>query len=87
MAIHRPGTGSMSGVLDIGDHPPAARPPPHLVSLISRLLGGLLGQPQRRELADGLLFPAQAVLTGCDGENRPLALKVSVRAERPAQCE
>ena len=32
-------------------------------SLISRLLSSLLGQPQRRELADGLLFPAQAVLT------------------------
>jgi hypothetical protein len=25
-----------------------------------------LGQPQRRELADGLLFPAQAVLTRFD---------------------
>jgi hypothetical protein len=30
-------------------------------SLISRLLSSLLGQPQRRELAEGLLFPAQAV--------------------------
>ena len=51
-------------------------------SLISRLLSSLLGQPQCRELADGLLFPAQAVLTRLDGEDRPLAVFAEVGRPR-----
>jgi hypothetical protein len=47
-------------------------------SLISRLLSSLLGQPQRRELADGLPSSAQAVLTRFDGLDRPLAVFAEV---------
>ena len=51
-------------------------------SLISHLLSSLLGQPQRRERADGLLFPAQAVLTRFDDEDRPLAVFAEVGRPR-----
>jgi hypothetical protein len=44
------------------------------MSLIGRLLCSLLGQPQRREPPDGLLFTTHAVITQFDGENRPLAV-------------
>ena len=51
-------------------------------SLISRLLSSLLGEPQCGELADGLLFPAQAVLTPLDDEDRPLAVFAEVGRPR-----
>jgi hypothetical protein len=44
--------------------------------------GAIVGQPQRRELADGLLFPAQAVLTRFDDEDRPLAVFAEVGRPR-----
>src|SRR6478672_10609908 len=48
------------------------------VSLIRRRLSGLLGQPQCREVAEGLLVSVQAVLTRYDGLNRPLAVGAEV---------
>jgi hypothetical protein len=51
-------------------------------SLVSRLRSSLLGQPQRPELADGPPFPAQAVLTRLDGEDRPLAVFAEVGRPR-----
>jgi hypothetical protein len=52
------------------------------MSLISRRLSGLLGQPHFREVADGLLFPGQSVLTWVEGEDRPLAVFAEVGRPR-----
>src|SRR4051812_3808729 len=51
-------------------------------SRIIRVLSSLLGQPQRRELADGLAFPEKAVLTRCDDEDRPVAVIAEVSRPR-----